>query len=403
MPLIYEKLIEFDLLSRLQEGNANYFFEKFLELNDIISEINGIDKFIKETPSFPGSTDKIIRSEMNMAIGSTLAIEGIHLNTDEIEESFRKASLNETLQRKEREAQNSKNVYDFIIDTVNVHIADGKPFTFTEGLIRQIHKLFTTDLDYVGNTPGDYRGEYKATFGYPRREGICRNRGEVEQAMKLFTQWLNAPGKDALSQKPLVKAITAHFYLAEIHPFSDGNGRTARALEALILYLNGINKYCFWSLANFWSANRDEYIARLGEIRSNCDPFNFVEWGVRGYLQEVSRIKEKVLKKLKQIMLKDYTRFLLKNKKTQDIRINQRIVDVIDLLIDYGQPVPLDKFTSSPQVKALYKNVTTSTWYRDLTKMSDSSLIKISEKDDLKTEYVEPNFSVLELIRYNVK
>lgn len=403
MPLTYEKLIEFDLLNRLQEGNANYFFEKFLELNDIISEINSIDKFIKETPSFPGSTDKIIRSEMNMAIGSTLAIEGIHLNTDEIEESFRKASVNETLQRKEREAQNSKNVYDFIIDTVNVHITDGKPFTFTKGLIRQIHKLFTTDLDYVGNTPGDYRGEYKATFGYPRREGICRNRSEVEQAMKLFTQWLNAPGKDSLSRKPLVKAITAHFYLAEIHPFSDGNGRTARALEALILYLNGINKYCFWSLANFWSANRDEYIARLGEIRSNRDPFNFVEWGVRGYLQEVSRIKEKVLKKLKQIMLKDYTHFLLKNKKTQDIRINQRIVDVIDLLIDHGQPVPLDKFTSSPQVKALYKNVTTSTWYRDLAKMSDASLIKISEKDDSKTEYVEPNFSVLELIRYNVK
>lgn len=403
MPLTHEKLIGFDLLNKLQHGNKDYYFEKFVELNYIISEINSIDKFIKETPSFPGSTDKIIRSEMNMAIGSTLAIEGIHLNTEEIEESFRKASVNETLLRKEREAQNSKNVYDFIIDTVNLHTTDNKPFIFTESLIRQIHKLFTADLDYVGNAPGDYRGEYKATFGYPRREGICRNRAEVEQAMKLFIQWLNTPYKDLLSREPLVKAITAHFYLAEIHPFSDGNGRTARALEALILYLNGINRYCFWSLANFWSANRDEYIARLGEIRSNCDPLNFIEWGLRGYLQEVTRIKEKVLKKLKQIMLKDYTRFLLKNKKTEDIRINQRIVDIIDLLIDQGQPVPLEKFTSSPPVQALYKNVTTSTWYRDLAKMNDSSLIKISEKDDPKTTYVEPNFSVLELIRYNVK
>jgi len=403
MPLIYEKLTEFDLLNRLQKGNVNYFLEKFLEMNDIISEINSIDKFIKETPSFPGSTDKIIRSEMNMAIGSTLAIEGIHLNTEEIEESFRKASVNETLLRKEQEAQNSKNVYDFIIDTVNLHTADNKPFIFTEGLIRQIHKLFTDDLDYIGNTPGDYRGEYKATFGYPRREGICRNRGEVEQAMESFIQWLNAPDKDSLSRKPLVKAIIAHFYLAEIHPFSDGNGRTARALEALILYLNGINRYCFWSLANFWSANRDEYIARLGEIRSNCDPLDFIEWGLRGYLQEVSRIKEKVLKKLKQIMLKDYTRFLIKNKKTEDIRINQRIVDVIDLLIDIGQPVQLEKFTSSPQVQALYRKVATSTWYRDFAKMNESALIKTSVDDDSKIAYIEPNFSVLDLITYNVR
>ena len=398
MPLDFERLNKLDLLERID--NLSPLSSALL--TDIIWKIESVDQFIKDTPSFPGSTDKIIRSEMTLAIGSTLAIEGVHLNPDEIEESFRKADANETLLRKEQEAQNSRKVYEFIIQTVNSYYEKGESFEFSEALIRQLHNLFTQNMNYIGNIPGEYRGEFGATFGYPRKEGICKNRAEVELAMSNFVKWLNQKQDGYYSRHPLVKAIMAHYYLTEIHPYSDGNGRTARALEALILYLHGINTYCFWSLANFWSTNRDEYIAKLGEIRSTCEPLNFIDWGLRGYLEEVTRIKEKVLKKLKRIMLKDYTRFLLNNKRTQEIKINQRIVDVIHLLIVIGQPVALEAFASTTQVKTLYRNLNISTWYRDLAKMNKSKLITISLNEESKIAYIEPNFSKLDTIIYNV-
>ena len=398
MSLNFEKLIKFDLLDRLEENRRDYFYNRFIALIDIIIEIITFDQFIKEIPSFPGSTDKIIRSEMNMAIGSTLAIEGIHLNSDEIEESFRKSDANETLKRKEQEAQNSRNVYNFIIETVNTYKTRNEQIIITESLIKQIHKLFTENLNYVGNNPGDYRGDFTATFGSPRREGLCKTRAEVEQAMKELVKWLN--NEEANPRRPQIKAILAHYYLTEIHPFSDGNGRTARALEALILYLNGINTYCFWSLANFWSANRDEYIAKLGQIRLTSDPFEFIEWGLNGYLVEIKRIKERVLKKLKQLMLKDHVRYLLNNKNDEKIKITRRIVSVMELLIDAGQPVPLSKFISSPQIKTLYK--VPSTWYRDLKKMRTRELVTITS-DKNGVEQIEPNFSILDRITYNVR
>ncbi len=127
-----------------------------------------------------------------------------------------------------------------------------------------------------------------------------------------------------------------------------------------MLYANGINPYCFWSLANFWSANRNEYITHLGNIRETCDPLDFLIWGAKGYLEEVKRIKERVLKKLKYLMLRDYVSWLLTAKKQQkpEKKINQRIRSIVFLLTDFGK-IPLDKFRTSPQYESLYSHKST--------------------------------------------
>jgi Fic family protein len=193
----------------------------------------------------------------------------------------------------------------------------------------------------------------------------------------------------------------AHYYLTEIHPFGDGNGRTARAVEALVLYVNKINTYCFWSLANFWSANRSEYIVHLGNIRATCDPWELLMWGMEGYLKEVQRIKGLVLKKAKQLMLMDYVQWLLRNKKYRKPkeRINQRIVGILALLIQRGK-TPLDKFLSSPELTTLYHKRTAPTRYRDFEKMVNLELIDISKKGEDKT--IEPNYQRLEYLQYKV-
>jgi Fic family protein len=56
---------------------------------------------------------------------------------------------------------------------------------------------------------------------------------EVRALMSDFTVWLGAAVADPMT------AFTAHYRLVAIHPFNDGNGRTARLLMNLILLRGG--------------------------------------------------------------------------------------------------------------------------------------------------------------------
>jgi len=393
MALNLEKLSKFDL----EEDLENRLFEdkKQEQIFDFINtfrEIQIADRFIRELPSFPRSTQGIIRRELTSAVGATLAIEGTILREEEIEESFQKAGLQKKLRDKEQEAQNSRTAYEYVIDVVDSQKGE---FTYSENHIKQIHQYLTENVEYVSpNVPGQYR-DLKARFGEPQKYSFCKSKVDIEAIMAKFINWLNEKSSGFLSSNIIVKAMMALYYLTEIHPFGDGNGRTARAVEALVLYANKINNYCFWSLANFWSANRDKYLIHLGNIRSTCDPWEFLIWGTKGYLIEVQRIKDLVLKKVKQLMLKDYVSWLLRNKK-----IRPRIFGVLMLSISSGK-MPFDKFMSSPEVMTLYARRKLSTRYRDFKKMEKTlGLIRIFKEDGKK--FIEPNFQKIETLEYKV-
>ncbi len=397
MKLTLDRLVCFDLVEELEESlPAERGMPAFMDFLQTVQEIQSVNQFIKDSPSFPGTTEKIIRDEMVAAIGATLAIEDKNLSYDEIEATFQKVTVNEQLARREQEAENSRQVYTFILEVVNG--GEGE-FRYSEAIVKQMHKHFTSNLNYLSNVPGQYRGDFTPTFGVPRRQSLCQTSAEVETAMLGLVAWLNKPGVGLLSNYPVVKAIMAHYYLAEIHPFGDGNGRTARALEALVLSVNGMNHYCFWSLANFWSTHRDQYIFELGNIRTTCDPWNFLLWGIKGYLAEIRRIKGSVLKKLKQLMLMDYLKYLLVAKKGKEVKISQRVVDFMQLLVAGGR-TPLDKFMASGPVATLYGSVSPPTKSRDFKKMQQLGLVRMPRENG--KVYIEPNFAILEALRYHV-
>ena len=59
----------------------------------------------------------------------------------------------------------------------------------------------------------------------------------VPQLMSDFVTWLNS--EEALKLHPVKYAATAHYRFVSIHPFRDGNGRTARLLMNLLLIRAG--------------------------------------------------------------------------------------------------------------------------------------------------------------------
>jgi Fic family protein len=67
-------------------------------------------------------------------------------------------------------------------------------------------------------------------------------------------------------EEPLVTAAMAHLNLTMIHPFSDGNGRMARALQTMVLSRQGILDPRFSSIEEYIGSNSAQYYDVLGEV-----------------------------------------------------------------------------------------------------------------------------------------
>ncbi|QDT70154.1 Fic/DOC family protein [Planctomycetes bacterium MalM25] len=82
-------------------------------------------------------------------------------------------------------------------------------------------------------------------------------------------RWADEPSQEPIASLPiasaLIKAITVHTELLEIHPFAEGNGRVARAVEFAMLIRAGVPADLAHELHNFYNEDRSLYIAKLRE------------------------------------------------------------------------------------------------------------------------------------------
>lgn len=67
-------------------------------------------------------------------------------------------------------------------------------------------------------------------------------------------------------QPVIIRAAMAHLNLAMIHPFKDGNGRMARALQTMVLAMEGILAPAFSSIEEYVGRNPQDYYAVLAEV-----------------------------------------------------------------------------------------------------------------------------------------
>lgn len=95
---------------------------------------------------------------------------------------------------------------------------------------------------------------------------------------------------------PVIVAGIAHYELVRIHPFVDGNGRTARALATRIRNLQKYDIRRFFTLDDFNNSDRAAYYAvlkRMNRTWPDCTPW--LEYFLEGVGISLNRVKERVL------------------------------------------------------------------------------------------------------------
>lgn len=151
------------------------------------------------------------------------------------------------------EAVNHAKAFDFILEAVQNKVK------IDEDFVLRIHKIILTGIDDVN--AGFYRAVRVRISG---SSTVLPNPLKVPELMKNFGDWLLQNDRDALT-----KAIEAHFKLVTIHPFVDGNGRTARLLLNAILMENGYGPIIIRSI------DRKRYLTALEtyQTKENKEPY----------------------------------------------------------------------------------------------------------------------------------
>ena len=170
---------------------------------------------------------------------------------------------------------------------------DGK---ITEKVILKIHRLLTKDALENTHGSGVYRNRQVVVGN--RVTGLITFRPpdtrDVPILMKEFVKWLN--GKNASETTPVLTAGISHYEFVRIHPFIDGNGRAARALASLILYLRGFDTKRFFALDDYYDSDRQAYYRALESVDSKkLDITEWLEYFTYGVALQIETVRKRVL------------------------------------------------------------------------------------------------------------
>lgn len=169
--------------------------------------------------------------------------------------------------------------------------------------LRNIHRIITKDVMQNSDDSGVFRNRqvfvgkriFDGTGFKEEVEYMPPKTEEVPGLVDEFLSWLNLDKTWGIN--PVLLAGIAHYEIARIHPFIDGNGRSARLLATLILYLSGFDPRRIFALDDYYDRDRKSYYAAFKTAQiNNGDITLWLEYFTTGILSSVEEAKDAVLR-----------------------------------------------------------------------------------------------------------
>lgn len=216
-------------------------------------------------------------------------IEGTALSFDQAKLILEGKKVKGVSRDDERELLNYKKAMDFI----SKYLGMNDPVT--EDFIRELHKILVKGVRGGQAYPGNYRDIQNYVVNSRTGEVIYTPPPplEVPHLMLELVDWI----KESENLSPILVAGIAQFQFVHIHPFIDGNGRTARLLSTLILYKTGYDFKRLFTISEYYDKDRPSYYLAIQSVRQNgMDMTAWLAYFVEGLRSQMAEIHEKGMK-----------------------------------------------------------------------------------------------------------
>jgi len=296
------------------------------------------------------------RDALIKATHASTAIEGNPLTLEEVSQLAQGRKVTAT-----RKAQQEVLNYLKVLENIEKYQKHGK---ITEKTLLKLHKSISKDtLEYP-----EYEGRYRDIQVYVGNTSTGEvvfmppASMEVPELTNGLIEWINSEASSKLD--PVIVAGLSHYEFVRIHPFVDGNGRTARSLATLILYLREFDIKKFFALDDYYDSDRNAYYNTLKSVnQKTLDLTQWLEYFTDGVLLSISKVKEKVL----QLSLEKHK----KDVKGQ-IQLTERQMKIIEHVQMNGQ-------ITAGNVAEMFK-ITRQAALKEINKLVESGIIKLEGK-----------------------
>jgi Fic family protein len=232
-------------------------------------------------------TGLLRRSEFARAIQGSNSIEGFNVTVDD---AVAAVEGEEPLIDERSEAWLAVRGYREAM-TYILQLSDDAHFAHHESMLRSLHyMMFSYDL-------GKHPGRWRPGVIYVRRGHTHQIVYEGPDAALLpaLMEELVASLNEVNSLPIVVRAALAHLNLVMIHPFSDGNGRLARALQTLVLAREGILSSAFSSIEEYLGRNTQDYYKVLADVGQGAwhperDPLSWVRFCLTAHYRQAETL-----------------------------------------------------------------------------------------------------------------
>lgn len=352
-----------------------YLFDIYDEskINNLLTRAIVLNETVVDLPILPELSSHLEPDIMYSSISGTARIEGNAITGEDVKRIASGEDIVSYTQKDKQEIKNLIIAYNWL---ARIEPAD-EPFTLTEEIIKELHKIITSNVLLENNRPGQYRNEmvYVGDKAHGGKYTPPKIGADIKNLMTEFVIWINS--EEIKKLNPFIRAALAHYHFCLIHPFGDGNGRTARIIEALLLQTSNI-KYVPKEISNYYYRNVDDYYIAFSKsikLKKNITPF--LEFMLKASVESLQRIKESIIFFIRKFTLRDFYAF-----EKQGKRITTRQFDLLLLLLDNQNPFSLKDLIEKSPFSILYRTVSTQTVRRDLKKLTEKKFLNLGEDNE---------------------
>ncbi|OIN96181.1 hypothetical protein AUJ66_07025 [Candidatus Desantisbacteria bacterium CG1_02_38_46] len=287
----------------------------------LLTKISAAREAILNSPLIPKWEVTLRREAIIRSAHSSTSIEGNRLSLEQVSDLAQGREVMATRKDK-REVLNYLKVLENIGNLIK-----GK--SIYEKDILNIHRMVTKDTLDNPNDCGVYRTRYVVVGNRLTGEVFFRppKNEDVPKLIKGLFEWINS--EEAKELDAILEAGIVHYEFVRIHPFVDGNGRTARVLATLVLYLRGFDTKQFFCLDDYYDSDRQAYYRVLQSVdKKTLDVTRWLEYFVEGVNVSIEAVKERVIKLSSE---------RLRKSKRGQIALTERQIRIVEFINQNGK------------------------------------------------------------------